>query len=350
MCNLRELLKIAIKNRASDLHLSVGISPTIRVDGILKKLNYKDLSSDDTEKYAKIILEDQYDIYENQGEFDTVYSINDIGRFRVNIFKQRGNTSLAIRVIPFEIMSLEELNCPSIVKELCYKKSGLVIVTGPTGSGKSTTLSAMINEINKNSSSHIITLEDPIEFLHKHNKSIVNQREIGKDSLSYSKALKSILREDPDVILIGEMRDLETISLAITAAETGHLVFSTLHTIGAVKTIDRIVDVFPSNQQDQIRIQLANIIEGVISQQLILNKSGKRVAALEIMTSTLAIRNLIREKKTHQIQSLIQSGSKYGMITMDDYLMKLYRQGTIGKDVLIDFSVDKDMISKSMLY
>lgn len=225
MCNLRELLKIAIKNRASDLHLSVGISPTIRVDGILKKLNYKDLSSDDTEKYAKIILEDQYDIYENQGEFDTVYSINDIGRFRVNIFKQRGNTSLAIRVIPFEIMSLEELNCPSIVKELCYKKSGLVIVTGPTGSGKSTTLSAMINEINKNSASHIITLEDPIEFLHKHNKSIVNQREIGKDSLSYSKALKSILREDPDVILIGEMRDLETISLAITAAETGHLVF-----------------------------------------------------------------------------------------------------------------------------
>ena len=350
MCSLRELLKIAIKNRASDLHLSVGISPTIRVDGILKKLNYKDLSSDDTEKYAKIILEDQYDIYENQGEFDTVYSINDIGRFRVNIFKQRGNTSLAIRVIPFEIMSLEELNCPSIVKELCYKKSGLVIVTGPTGSGKSTTLSAMINEINKNSASHIITLEDPIEFLHKHNKSIVNQREIGKDSLSYSKALKSILREDPDVILIGEMRDLETISLAITAAETGHLVFSTLHTIGAVKTIDRIVDVFPSNQQDQIRIQLANIIEGVISQQLILNKSGKRVAALEIMTSTLAIRNLIREKKTHQIQSLIQSGSKYGMITMDDYLMKLYRQGTIGKDVLIDFSVDKDMISKSMLY
>ena len=350
MCSLRELLKIAIKNRASDLHLSVGISPTIRVDGILKKLNYKDLSSDDTEKYAKIILQDQYDIYENQGEFDTVYSINDVGRFRVNVFKQRGNTSLAIRVIPFEIMSLEELNCPSIVKELCYKKSGLVIVTGPTGSGKSTTLSAMINEINKNSASHIITLEDPIEFLHKHNKSIVNQREIGKDSLSYSKALKSILREDPDVILIGEMRDLETISLAITAAETGHLVFSTLHTIGAVKTIDRIVDVFPSNQQDQIRIQLANIIEGVISQQLILNKSGKRVAALEIMTSTLAIRNLIREKKTHQIQSLIQSGSKYGMITMDDYLMKLYRQGTIGKDVLIDFSVDKYMISKSILY
>lgn len=350
LCSLRELLKIAIKDKASDLHLTVGVPPIVRVDGILKKLNYKDLSSDDTEEYAKMILGDKYDIYISQGEFDISYSIGDFGRFRVNIFKQRGNTTLVIRVIPPKILSLEELNCPSIVKKLCYKRSGLVLITGPTGSGKSTTLSAMIDEINKNKACHIITLEDPIEFLHKHNKSIVNQREIGRDSLSYNKALRAILREDPDVILIGEMRDLESISLAITAAETGHLVFSTLHTVGAVKTIDRIVDVFPSNQQDQIRIQLANIIEGIISQQLVLNKYGKRVAALEIMISTLAIRNLIREKKTHQIQSLIQSGSKHGMVAMDDYLVKLYRQGIIEKDVVIEFSSDKDMVSKNILY
>jgi len=282
---------------------------------------------------------------------DTSYSISGLGRFRANIYKQRGGDAIALRVVSLKVPTLKELDFESAVRELTNKQRGLVLVTGPTGSGKSTTLAAMINEINHNRTAHIITLEDPIEYLHKHNKSIVNQREIGKDSRNYKSALKAILREDPDVILVGEMRDLETISIAITAAETGHLVLSTLHTIGAAKTIDRIVDVFPPFQQQQVKIQLAGVLQGIISQQL-LPKVGDdgRVAALEIMTITPAIQNLIREGKTHQIESAVQTGSKYGMKTMDMAIAELYRQGQITKEVALTYAIDKDILTRMIQF
>ncbi|SQB91677.1 twitching motility protein [Clostridium tetanomorphum] len=250
-------------------------------------------------------------------------------------------------MVGLKVPTLSDLNFPPIIKELTSKQRGLVIVTGPTGSGKSTTLAAMINEINANRAAHIVTLEDPIEYLHKHNKSIINQREIGKDTKSYANALKSVLREDPDVILVGEMRDLETISVAITAAETGHLVFSTLHTIGAAKTVDRIIDVFPPYQQQQIKVQLAAVLKGVISQQLIPKIDGNgRVAALEVMVSTPAIQNMIREGKTHQIESSIQTGAKHGMKTMDMCLAELYKKELISYEDAMTYSVDKEMLTR----
>lgn len=350
MHSLKELLEITIAEGASDLHITVGVTPIIRVNGTLVKLSGKKLMPQDTEEYAKEILGDAYDEYKKSGEVDTSYSVQGLGRFRVNVFRQRNSTALAIRVIALKIASLEDLNHPNLLKELCAKKRGLVLVTGPTGSGKSTTLAAMINEINHTREAHIVTLEEPIEFLHKHNKCIVNQREIGKDTESYERALKSALREDPDVILVGEMRDLETISFAITAAETGHLVFSTLHTIGATKTIDRIVDVFPPHQQQQIRIQLSTILQGIVSQQLVPSVDGKRVAALETMVITPAIQNLIREGKSHQIESAIQTGSKHGMKTMDMSLAELYRKGIITADTALSFSVDREMLSRMILY
>ena len=336
---LKELLDITINKKASDLHLTVGTPPVIRVNGELSVLDYNKLSAEDTERYAKEILGESYDIYKEEGEIDTSYSIGGIGRFRVNIFTQRNSTAIAIRVIPLKVSTLDELNHPKVLKSLVEKKRGLVVVTGPTGSGKSTTLAAMINEINATRSSHIVTLEEPIEYLHKHNKSIINQREIGKDTKNYRTALKSALREDPDVILIGEMRDLETISIAITAAETGHLVLSTLHTIGAAKTIDRIIDVFPQHQ-----------LQGIVSQQLLPRKDENgRISALEIMVATPAIQSLIREGKTHQIESLIQTGSKYGMKTMDMALVELYKNNTISEETLYTYAVDKDMVSRLVL-
>ena len=305
---------------------------------------------EDTEAYAKEILQDAYEKYDAIGEYDTSYSIHGKGRFRVNIYKQRNSTALAIRVISLDMPTLDSLGYPETLKDICNLKRGLVLVTGPTGSGKSTTLAALINEINSNRESHIITIEDPIEFLHKHNKSIVNQREIGKDTLSYERALKAALREDPDVILIGEMRDLETISTAITAAETGHLVFSTLHTIGAAKTIDRIVDVFPPHQQEQIKIQLASVLQIIISQQLVETIDGERTASLEIMVATPAIKNLIREGKTHQIESSIQTGSKYGMRTMDMELANLYREGIITQETAMNSAIDREILSRLLMY
>ena len=350
MQSLAELLELTVKEGASDLHLTVGISPIIKVNGKLVRLEHEILRPEDTEAYAREILQDAYEKYDAIGEYDTSYSIHGKGRFRVNIYKQRNSTALAIRVISLDMPTLDSLGYPETLKDICNLKRGLVLVTGPTGSGKSTTLAALINEINNNRESHIITIEDPIEFLHKHNKSIVNQREIGKDTLSYERALKAALREDPDVILIGEMRDLETISTAITAAETGHLVFSTLHTIGAAKTIDRIVDVFPPHQQEQIKIQLASVLQIIISQQLVETVDGDRNAALEIMVATPAIKNLIREGKTHQIESSIQTGSKYGMRTMDMELANLYREGVITQETAMNSAIDREILSRLLMY
>lgn len=350
MQSLAELLELTVKEGASDLHLTVGISPIIKVNGKLVRLEQEILRPEDTEAYAREILQDAYEKYDAIGEYDTSYSIHGKGRFRVNIYKQRNSTALAIRVISLDMPTLDSLGYPETLKDICNLKRGLVLVTGPTGSGKSTTLAALINEINSNRESHIITIEDPIEFLHKHNKSIVNQREIGKDTLSYERALKAALREDPDVILIGEMRDLETISTAITAAETGHLVFSTLHTIGAAKTIDRIVDVFPPHQQEQIKIQLASVLQIIISQQLVETVDGDRNAALEIMVATPAIKNLIREGKTHQIESSIQTGSKYGMRTMDMELANLYREGIITQETAMNSAIDREILSRLLMY
>ena len=350
MQSLAELLELTVKEGASDLHLTVGISPIIKVNGKLVRLEHEILRPEDTEAYAREILQDAYEKYDAIGEYDTSYSIHGKGRFRVNIYKQRNSTALAIRVISLDMPTLDSLGYPETLKDICNLKRGLVLVTGPTGSGKSTTLAALINEINSNRESHIITIEDPIEFLHKHNKSIVNQREIGKDTLSYERVLKAALREDPDVILIGEMRDLETISTAITAAETGHLVFSTLHTIGAAKTIDRIVDVFPPHQQEQIKIQLASVLQIIISQQLVETVDGDRNAALEIMVATPAIKNLIREGKTHQIESSIQTGSKYGMRTMDMELANLYREGIITQETAMNSAIDREILSRLLMY
>ena len=344
-----ELLEYTSLKKASDLHLSVGVPPIIRLNGDLIQINPERLTSLDTQNYAKEILRSNYDEFLKIGEFDTSYSITGLGRFRVNVFKQRGSISIAIRVVGMNIPTLAELNFPPIIKKLTTTQRGLVLVTGPTGSGKSTTLSSMINEINISRAAHIITLEEPIEYLHKHNKSIIEQREIGRDTLNYTNALKAILREDPDVILIGEMRDLETISVALTAAETGHLVFSTLHTLGAAKTIDRITDVFPPHQQQQIKVQVAAVVKGIISQQLIQTKDGKRrVAAMEIMIVTSAISNMIREGKIHQIESSIQTGAKYGMNTMDSALIDLYKKGVITYASAISHSENADILSKTI--
>lgn len=329
--NLRQILELATKNGASDIHITVGVPPIFRINGSLVAIGQEKLNPEDTSKMVGEILDDErMDRLKKAGEIDLSYSVKGLGRFRVNVYRQRGSYSIAMRAVALNIPTLEELGLPLVIKELARKSRGLVLVTGPTGSGKSTTLAAMIDLINNERNCHIITLEDPIEYLHKHKKSIVNQREIGHDSKSFSSALRAALRQDPDVILVGEMRDLETISIAITAAETGHLVLSTLHTIGADKTIDRIIDVFPPYQQQQIRIQLSTVLQGVICQNLIVRKDGQgRVAAVEVMIATPAIRNLIREGKTHQIITAIETGGKYGMQTMDFSLAQLYRQGAI---------------------
>lgn len=348
--NIFNLLKEAIDLGASDIHITTNSPPIARIKGKLINLSNdiitKEIAQDLTKQIAK---KERFEKIEVMGEVDFSVSLDNGARFRVNAYKQKGDYALAIRVINIIIPSFEELNLPLSIATFTQKNKGLVLVTGPTGSGKSTTLASLIDMINKNRQTHIITLEDPIEYVHNHKKSIVNQREIGSDSKSFQSALRATLRQDPDVILIGEMRDTETISIALTAAETGHLVFSTLHTIGAAKTIDRIVDSFPSNQQQQIRTQLSTVCEGIISQQLLLTKDGnKRIAATEVMMCTPAIRNLIRDNKSYQIQNAMQTGLNKGMHTMDQDLIKLYNEGKISKEMALSRCSDYDYVDKSL--
>ena len=342
MISINEILSTAKIAGASDVHLTVGIPPKMRVNGDLLNMNYDKLLPADTEEIADAIMSDkQMDAFKERGEYDMSFSIPNVGRYRVNLYHQRGSVAMAFRLVGTSIPSPEELGLPESIINLSQRKRGLVLVTGPTGSGKSTTLAAIIDKVNKTRDAHVITLEDPIEYLHSHQMAMVNQREIGIDSGSYANALRAALREDPDVILVGEMRDLETISVAITAAETGHLVLSTLHTIGAASTVDRVIDVFPPHQQQQIRIQLANVLEAVVSQQLIPTCDGRgRVAAFEVMHANHAVRNLIREGKSHQLTSIMQTNRKLGMITMDEAITQLFFAGRISREDAIEFAQD----------
>jgi len=344
------LLEKTHEMKASDLHITVGLPPVLRINGKLLRVGDLRLTAEDTERMVKSMLtQEQFDILNENGEVDCSISATHRYRFRVNCFRQRGSYAIALRHIDSAIKTIDELHLPEILKSFTHKNQGIVLVTGPTGSGKSTTLAAMIDLINSQRECHIITLEDPIEYLHKHNKSIINQREIGGDSKNYHNALRAALREDPDVILIGEMRDYDSISIALTAAETGHLVFSTLHTIGAAKTIDRIIDVFPPSQQQQIRVQLSMALSGVISQQLIpnINGNGRRVA-VEVMVNNPAIRNLIRESKTPQLNNAIATGKAQGMISMDNSLLELYHDKAISYEELMLRCIDTDYVIQSI--
>ena len=348
LANLLE--DVAENDNISDLHLTINSQPYIREEGSLKPYGkYKNkLDSKTLKKFAEEMMDEKLlKEFNDKGEVDFSYSLPGVSRFRVNAYHQRNSITIALRVINTEVPTIDGMNLPKVMKNLAAQRMGLVLSTGPTGSGKSTSQAAIINEINRTREAHIITLEDPIEYLHNHKKSLVHQREVGGDTTSFARGLRACLRQDPDVILVGEMRDLETIQIALEAAETGHLVLATLHTNSAPATVDRIVDVFPPEQQDQVRIQLSSVISGIIAQQLLplKNKSG-RVAAFEIMIATPAIRNIIREGKTNQLYSSIQTGAKYNMITMDNYLLKLYNNGKISKEHMIRFCNNIDFIKE----
>ncbi|UCD18544.1 MAG: type IV pilus twitching motility protein PilT [Candidatus Zixiibacteriota bacterium] len=339
MVSLRELLEEMVKMEASDLHLTVGTPPVVRVDGKLVRTQHDMLTADDTKKLAYSIMNEKQRLkFETSSELDLSFGIEQLSRFRCNVFMQRGNVAVALRQIPYKVKSFEELGLPKVISEFATLPRGLVLVTGPTGSGKSTTLAAVIDKVNRERQSHIITVEDPIEYLHRHQSSIVNQREVYSDTSSFAAALKYALREDPDVVLVGEMRDLETIEAAINISETGHLAFATLHTNSTAESINRIVDVFPTNQQEQIRVSLSFTLQAIVSQCLIPRIGGGRVIALEIMVCTPAIRALIRDDKVHQIYSMIQSGQKYGMKTMNQSLAELYNGGKITVGDAMSFS------------
>lgn len=346
--NTDDLLRMAVTEEASDIHITVGVPATIRVHGQLRPINDQRLGPEDTKKIVRDLTSDgQWDRLNRRGEVDFSYSLSGVQRFRCNAYRQRNNYGVALRIVNNNIPTYDELGLPSVVGELSTLNNGLILVTGPTGSGKSTTLASMIDMINKSTDRHIITLEDPIEYLFKHDKSIINQREIGSDSLNFQNSLRASLRQDPDVILVGEMRDHETISVALTAAETGHLVLSTLHTVGAGKTIDRIIDVFPPHQQQQIRVQLAMTLQAVISQQLLIKSDRNgRVPAVEIMIANPAVRNLIREGKIHQLDNIIQTSAKDGMITMDDSLSELYKSALITREDAFRYCSDVDYMKR----
>jgi twitching motility protein PilT len=337
--HLDDLLRYAVSVGASDLHITAGLPACIRLHGAIRPIDGCPVLDNETirDMVFGILPQTLRERFEAEKELDTAHSIVDVGRFRVNVFQQRGTVAAALRAIPHEIPPFDVLHLPESIRSFTELRHGLVLVTGPTGSGKSTTLASLIDIINRSKPLHIVTVEDPIEFLHTHKRAMVNQREVGQDTASFSEALRRVLREDPDVILVGEMRDLETISMALTAAETGHLVFGTLHTQDAPQTIDRIVDVFPTNQQEQVRTMLAGSLEGVVTQQLLLDADGTgRLACCEVMMCTSAIRNLVRSSKTHQIYSLMQTGGQFGMQTMDQGLAKLVKSGRITEAVAFD--------------
>ncbi len=340
--DITELLAFSVKNKCSDLHLSAGLPPIIRVDGDIRRINLPALDHKEVHALIYDIMNDkQRRDYEEFLETDFSFELPGVARFRVNAFRQDRGAAAVFRTIPSKVLTLEDLGCPKLFQDITQQPRGLILVTGPTGSGKSTTLAAMIDHINSNDYSHILTIEDPIEFVHQSKKCLINQREVHRDTLGFNEALRSALREDPDVVLVGEMRDLETIRLALTAAETGHLVFGTLHTSSAAKTIDRIVDVFPAAEKDMIRAMLSESLQAVISQTLMKKVAGGRTAAWEIMVGTAAIRNLIRENKVAQMYSAIQTGRREGMQTLDQHLLELVDRSVISKQTAREYAVNK---------
>ena len=347
MVSMHDLLKRMADLHASDLHLTAGSPPLFRVDGKLVPTDAERLSPDETLKLAYSIMnEAQRKSFEQDKEVDFSFGVQNLSRYRSNVFLQRGCCSCAIRSIPFSIQPLDELGLPSVVTKLTERPNGLVLVTGPTGSGKSTTLAAMVDKVNSEREGHILTIEDPIEFVHKHKKCIVNQREVHQDTTSFTSALRVALRQDPDVVLVGEMRDLETIQAALTIAETGHLTLATLHTNSAAQTINRIIDVFPAEQKETVRAQLSMVLEGIISQSLLPRIGGGRVMACEILIASMAVRALIRDDKIHQIQGIIEIGQKFGMQTMNSQLINLFKKRLISKKDALTRSPDPDQMAK----
>lgn len=345
--HIDDVLRMAMERKASDIHITVGLPPMIRLDGEIMPLPFHPLTARDARRLIyDVLTNEQLERFETTHELDFGYSVKDLARFRFNVYMQRGSLAGALRAIPTKIPAFETLGLPQTIREMCKRTSGLILVTGPTGSGKTTTIASMIDDLNEHFAGHILTIEDPVEYIHKHKRCMVNQRELHHDTYSLHDALRAVLREDPDIVLVGELRDLETIEAALTLSETGHLVFGTLHTRNAPATVDRIIDVFPSDQQDQIRVLLGNTLEGVVAQQLLPKIGGGRCAAIEIMLGTPAIKNLIREGKTHQMYSIIEMSGGHGMQTMDKALCDLYRAGFVSFDECMTRAIDKDNFAR----